>query len=102
MLYWSISRRSATPIASGADARIGARRVDERDQRDLEALRRAHEAQRLAIALGLRHAVVAPYALLGVAALLLTDDHHRLAFEPRRPADDRLVVRVHAVAVQLL
>ena len=67
-----------------------------------EALRGQHQATRLAIALGLRHAVIAPHALLGVAPLLLADEHHRRGLEARDAADDRLVVRVHAVAVQLL
>ena len=44
-----------------------------------------HQPQRLAIALRLRHAVVAAHALLRVAPLLLPDDHHWLAFEPAAP-----------------
>ena len=51
-----------------------------------EALGESHQAQRLAIALGLRHAVVAPHALLGVAALLVADEHDRRA---RRAARGR-------------
>jgi hypothetical protein len=39
---------------------------------------------------------------LGVAALLLADDDHRAALETGEAADDRRVVGVHAVAVQLL
>ena len=137
-LYWSISSRSQTPIASappeppspittlmigvgerrhleeiardglalaallGADARIRARRVDEGDERQAETLGHLHEAQRLAIALGLRHAVVAAHPLLGVAALLVADQHHGSPVEARRSADDGEVVRVHAIAVQLL
>ena len=86
----------------GADARIRARRVDERDERQAEALGEPHEAQRLAIALGLRHAVVAAHALLRVAALLVADEHHRRVVEARGSADDREVVAKHAIAVQLV
>ena len=86
----------------GADARIRARRVDERDERQAEALGEPHEAQRLAIALGLGHAVVAAHALLGVAALLVADEHHRAVVEPRRAADDGEIVAIHAIAVQLV
>jgi hypothetical protein len=43
----------------GADARIRARRVDEREERQPEFFRKLHEPQRLAIALGARHAEVA-------------------------------------------
>ena len=81
---------------------IGARRVDQRDQRDAEALGELHQPQRLAIALGLRHAVVAAHPFLGVAALLVADQHDRPAGESREAADDREIVRIHAVAVQFL
>ncbi len=60
-----------------------------------------HQPERLAVALGMRHAEVALEVLLGVAAVLMADDHHRLAVEPRPAADDRRVVHVEAVAVQL-
>ena len=43
----------------GADAGIGARRVDEGEHRQAELLGQLHQAQRLAIALGPRHAEVA-------------------------------------------
>jgi hypothetical protein len=42
------------------------------------------------------------HALLGVAALLVADHHHRLAVEPGQPADDGRIVGVMPVAVQLL
>ena len=40
--------------------------------------------------------------LLGVPSLLVADDHHRLAHEPREPAHHRQIVGERAVAVQLL
>ena len=86
----------------GADAGIGARRIDEGHQRQTKSLRQPHQAQSLAIALGLGHAVVAAHALLGVAALLVTDEHHRAILEPRGTADDGEIVAIHAIAMQLL
>ncbi len=67
-----------------------------------EALGHAHQAQRLAIAFGFWHAVIAAHALLGVAALLMSDQHDGNAFEPRQSPDDGQVIAVHAIAVQFL
>src|SRR4051812_20150947 len=85
----------------GVDSRVGARRVDEREYRQLELLGQLHQAQRLAVALGLGHAEVAQDLFLGVAALLMADDHAGRALEARQTAHDRGVLRVRAVAVQL-
>ena len=49
-----------------------------------------------------RHAEVAHRALLGVAAFLVADHHAGLAVETGQAADDRLVVRESAVAVQFM
>ena len=65
------------------------------------ALRELHEAHRLAVALGVRHAEVAPHVLLGVGALLLADHDHAPALDPREARDDRLVVAEQPVAVEL-
>ncbi len=86
----------------GVDTWIGARRVDERKDRTAKLLAQLHHAQSLAITLGLGHAVVAAYALLGVATFLMTDEHHRPVLEPRRTADDGEVIAIHAIAVQLV
>ena len=51
----------------GADPGISARRVDEGKQRQAELLGELHQPERLAVALGPRHAEVARAALLGVA-----------------------------------
>ena len=59
-------------------------------------------AQRLAIAFGLGHAQVAENFLLGVAALLLADDHDGALFEPAHAGDDGVVVGEEAVAVDLV
>ena len=60
-----------------------------------------HEAERLAVALGVRHAEVARDVLAGVAPLLVADDDHGRAVEAREAADDGLVVAVDPIAVQL-
>ena len=86
----------------GADAGVGARGVDEGDDGQAEFVRHFHQAQRLPVALGMRHAEVARDFLLGLAALLLGEQHDRLALEERRAADERLVVVKLPVAVQLL
>ena len=82
---------SRLPALLGAEAGPRARRVDERDHRHVELLGELHQAQRLAIALRMRHAEVALEILLRVAAALVADDHHRLAVEARPAADDRRV-----------
>jgi len=86
----------------GADAGKRAWSVDEGEHRQFELLGELHQPQRLAVALGPGHAEVAVAALLGVAPFLVPDHHHRLAVEARRPADDRRVVGVLAIAVQFV
>ncbi len=55
-----------------------------RRDRPAELLGQPHHPQRLAVAFGLRVAEVAVDLLLRVAALLVSDDGHRLAVEERR------------------
>src|SRR5690606_4623498 len=86
----------------GPDAGVGAHGVDEGEQRQPEALGQLHQPQRLAVALGARHAEVALELGLGVAALLVADHHHAAAVDAGEAADDRGVVGVGAVARQLL
>jgi len=86
----------------GVDPRVGARRVDEGEDGKREFLRELEEAQRLAVALGPRHAEVAQDLFFRIPALLVPDHHAGLALEAREPADDRRVVAEHAIAVQLL
>ena len=102
----AISRRlramaSACPRSSAPRPGIGAGRVDERDDGLAELGRELHQPERLAVALGVRHAEVARDVLAGVAPLLVADHHHRLAVEAGEAAHDRLVVAEDAVAVQL-
>src|SRR2546428_234074 len=85
----------------GADAGVRAGRVDEAEDRLAELLGELHEAERLAIALGVRHAEVARDLLTRVAPLLVVDDDDPLPLEPRQATDDRRVVPVEPVAVEL-
>ena len=86
----------------GIDAGPGAGGVDEGQDRQAEAFGHLHQAQRLAVALGLGHAEIAADLGLGVAALLVADHHHRAAVDARQAADDGVVVGEGAVAGQLL
>ena len=80
---------------------VGTRNVDERDDREAEALGELHDPDRLAIALQVRHPEVAPDVLVGVGPLLLTDDRDHAAVEPGQAGHDRGVVAEEPVAVQL-
>ena len=80
---------------------MGAGHVDEGDDRQPEALRELHHPHGLAIALGVRHAEVAPDVLLGVGALLLADDDDPTAADPGEAGHDRRIVAEQAVAVEL-
>ena len=85
----------------GALAGVGARRVDQRHHRLAESRRQAHDAQRLAMTFGVGLAEVATDALVGAAALLVADDGDAAAAEGGEAGDDRGVVAVGAVAVEL-
>ena len=85
----------------GGDARIGARRVDERDQREAVPVGQLHHAHGLSIALRIGHAEVPFRALLDVAAFLVADQRDRATVEAAEAGDERLVVGAAAVAVQL-
>ncbi len=67
------------------------------------ARRRLHQAQRSLrrVALGARHAEVAPHVLFRTAPLLVPEDEHGRAAEAADAADDRLVVAEGAITVQL-
>src|SRR5499433_168795 len=89
------------PALLGAETGIGAGRVDEGHDGLAELGSELHEAEGLAISLGMRHAEVAGDVLARVASLLMPDHHHGLALEARETAHDGLVVAVEAVAVEL-
>lgn len=83
----------------GVDPRVSSGRIDEGQHRQPESLGHAHQAPRLAVAFGPRHAEFPPHFFAGVAAFLMTDDHHRLAFETAYSADDCGIVGERAIAV---
>ena len=66
----------------GLRAGMGAGHVDEGDDRQAEPLGELHDPHRLAVALGVGHAEVAPDVLVGVGALLLADDDDPPAVDP--------------------
>ena len=84
----------------GVDAGISAGRVHKGEHGQLELLGRLHQAQRLAVALGLAHAKVAHGAFFGVAALLVAHHHAGVAVEAGQATYDGEVVRIVAVTVQ--
>src|SRR5581483_5852506 len=93
--------RATLAVLLGGDARIRARRVDERDERKAVELGELHHAHRLQVALRIRHPEAPLRALLDVATLLLADERDRTAVEFAEAGDHRAVVRAAAVAVQL-
>src|SRR5262249_46475731 len=82
----------------GADARIGAGGINQRENRNGETIGQLHQSRRLAIALRARHAEIVPDAALGGGTLLVADNAEALAVETTEAADDRLVVAELAVA----
>ena len=83
------------------EARVRARRVDEREDGFPELLRELHDAERLAVTLGAGHAEVAPDLFLRVAALLVAHDRDGPTPEHPEARDDGRVVRERAVALPL-
>ena len=85
----------------GPDAAVGAGGVHEADHGPAELLGLAHEAQGLAVALGVRHAEVAAHTLLGGVAALDGDHGHDALALPGDAGHDGGVVGVEAVSVKL-
>ena len=83
-----------------ADARIGARRIDQRDDGQFEPVRHFHQADRLAIAFRPRHAEIMLQPAFRAGAFLVTHDHHGAVLKTPEPADDGGVFRETAVAGQ--
>ena len=79
-------------------AGIGAGRVDQGHNRQVEAVGQIHQPHRLAIALRPRHAKVALDPGFGVMALFMADHHHGHVIEPRDPAHHCMVIGKAAVA----
>ena len=85
-----------------ADAREGARGVDERDDGQAESVGHLHQTKGFAITFGIRAAKVTAEAFLSVAPFLLAEDHDGAAFEKGRTTDDGFVVHEETVAMELL
>ncbi len=96
------------PALLGLEAGVRAGRVEERDDGPAELGSHFHEAERLAVALRVRHPEAALLALVRVAPLLVAENDDgpvraavAAATEAREAADQRAVVREEAVAVEL-
>src|SRR5207342_752122 len=85
------------PSLLGADAGIGACRVDQAYDGKREAVGHLHETLGLAVALWPRHAEIVLDPAFGVGAFLVPDDHGRASLEASDAADDRLVLGEEAV-----
>ena len=92
---------AALAMLLGLDARICARRVDERDHRETVPVRELHDPHRLPIALGVGHPEVPVRSLPDVTTFLVPDERDRPAVEPPEPGNDGRVVRERTVTVQL-
>ncbi len=82
----------------GADAGIGAGRVDQRQHRQRELVGQIHQPHGLAVALRLGHAEIVPDPALGVGALLVADHDDGTVLEAADPAHDGGVLGEVAVA----
>ena len=93
--------RLRLPPLLGVEARVGARRVDQGEDRAAELRRELHHPHRLAVALRLGHPEVAVHLLLRVPPLLVPEHAHRPLVEEGEAADEGGVVPVPAVPVEL-
>ena len=84
----------------GAAPRIGAGRIDKAQHRQPEPPGKLHQARRLAVSLGPRHAEIAFDAFLGAASLFRAHDHHGLATEARHATDHGVILGIVAIASQ--
>ena len=82
----------------GADAGIGAGGIDDRQHGNAESIGHLHQPDRLAVALGPRHAEIMLDAGFGGGALFLADHADALAAEAAEPAHQRFVLAEFAVA----
>ena len=83
-----------------ANARIGAGGVNKGDDRQLELFRHLHKTERLAVAFRIWHAEIAVDLLLGIAPLLVADNHDRLAFEAGEAANYGVIIAKVPVAMK--
>ena len=63
----------------GGEAGVGARRCDEREDRQAEAIGVVHQAHGLAVTLRVGHSKIAILSHLGIGSLLLSNEHDTVA-----------------------
>ena len=83
----------------GMNAGIGAVGIDQRKNGSPKFFRNPHDAQRLAIALGMWRAEVSMHALLHVAAFLRADNKHFIAVKAGHSANNGRIVSKGAITV---
>jgi hypothetical protein len=76
-------------------------RIDENDHRTAKFCGQLRGSQSFAVAFRLCLAKISREPLLGIASLLASDDHHRLALKPCHSGDDGGIVGEMAVAMNL-
>src|SRR6202000_1924057 len=81
-----------------ADAWVSGRGIDDGEHGNAETVGHFHQANRLAVALGTRHAEIMLDAGLGVGALFLAHHANAFAAETAETAHQRLVLAELAVA----
>ena len=101
-LYEIPADRLGLPVLLSVNARVSARGINKRDDRETELLGKLHQAKRLPVPFGVCHAEVAVRTALDVTALLMPDHHHGVTAKTRETADNRRIITVAAVAVQLI
>ncbi len=86
----------------GADAGVGAGGIDEGDDGEVEFFGELHFGEGLAVAFGVGAAEVAGDFFLGVAALVVADEHDLVAADAADAGDDGFVIAEGAVAVEFV
>ena len=94
--------RLRLPVLLSVNAGVSARGINKRDDRETELLGKLHQAKGLPVPFGVCHAEVAVRTALDVAALLMPDHHHGVAAETRETADNRRIIAVAAITMQLI
>src|SRR6185437_13207822 len=92
--------RFGLPTLFRPDARIGARRIDESDDRQIESVSKLHQPHGFAIAFGAGHSKDVLDALLGIGALLVAEHDDRSIAKFSDAADDRLVLGEIAITCE--
>ena len=80
---------------------VGTRGVDKAEDRQAEAIGVIHQPHGLAVAPWGGHAEIAGHVFLGIATLLMAQQHHPLVTDAANPADQGLVIAAATVAMEL-